>query len=135
MARTEKLAEATMGQMKPEGPQDGQDEAPKAEQTAKDAPKGRRTPPRKQPAPRKAATPKAEPEPPQTELGRLAADPVAFIEAMPAVKRGALRRALNSDLPGDLGEKFVEWCRIHEVSQRDVLRALVQALVTDSADK
>lgn len=69
-----------------------------------------------------------------TGLDRLAADPVAFIEAMPAVKRGAARRAFNSDLPGDLGDEFVEWCRVRNVTQRDVLRAFVTALLTDTAE-
>ena len=67
------------------------------------------------------------------EMSRLAADPVAYIESMPAVKRGASRRAFNSDLPGDLGAGLVEWCRVHEVSQRDVLRAFVTALLADEA--
>lgn len=67
------------------------------------------------------------------ELAKLAADPVAFVEAMPAVKRGSARRALNLDVPGELGDWFTHYCRDAEVSQRDVLRALLSALRADVA--
>lgn len=93
-------------------------------------------------APKKAAPPKAAAEPlpaasppaadvAPAQLTQLAADPVAFVEQLPAVKRGAARRALNLDVPGDLGEWWVKWCRDAELAQRDVFRALLLALRAD----
>jgi soluble lytic murein transglycosylase-like protein len=68
---------------------------------------------------------------PRRKLDELAADPVAFVEALPAIKRGAARRAINLDAPDDLGEWFTRWCRQSDVSQRDVFRALLTALRAD----
>jgi hypothetical protein len=85
--------------------------------------------PRKRTAAKKAAAP--EPEQAPLQLALLAADPVKFVEDMAAVKRGAARRALNLDVPGELGDWFTKWCRDAEVSQRDVMRALLQALRAD----
>lgn len=66
-----------------------------------------------------------------SELGKLASDPVTYVETLPAVKRGAGRRALNLDVPVELGDWFARYCREEEISQRDVLRALLLALRAD----
>ena len=87
--------------------------------------------PKARPRPQGARNPVGQAADPGGELARLGADPVAYIEAMPAVKRGALRRAFNSDLPGDLGLGLAAWCARNEVTQRDVLRAFVTALLAD----
>jgi hypothetical protein len=99
-------------------------------QVEADPPK-QRAPRKRTPAAKKAAQEQEQEQAPALQLALLAADPVKFVEGMAAVKRGAARRALNLDVPGELGDWFTKWCRDAEVSQRDVMRALLQALRAD----
>jgi hypothetical protein len=102
-------------------------------QVEADPPK-QRAPRKRTPAAKKAAQEQEQEQEqaPALQLALLAADPVKFVEGMAAVKRGAARRALNLDVPGELGDWFTKWCRDAEVSQRDVMRAL-RADVTQPA--
>jgi hypothetical protein len=61
-------------------------------------------------------------------LAALATNPIETIEQMPGVKRGAPRRALNVDLPPELGEWVVAWCSKNKITQRELYRALLAGL-------